>query len=292
MWLTLLLAMGDTASAIKAIKAATELEVGWPLNVLRTNNDREFTVKEFTAYCSDEGVQRHFSALYTTQQNEVVERWNQTILGMAHTLLKECGMPVRFGGEAVTTTVFLLNCAPTKALRGKTLFEAYHGRKPVVGFLKTFNYVGFIKNKRPGLKKLDDQSVPMVFIGYSEGAKAYRMLEPSTGASMFPAMSSSTRIEDGSRNQRQVMVTLWRNESTLSGTTLHSHRWTMSNGMCPRRARSHHPLGRQHRCQTRALHRRWSCRCSSLRHHLKMTRTDWMRSTMNPLFATGGWIAS
>jgi hypothetical protein len=84
-------------------------------------------------------------------------------------------------GEAVTTVVFLLNCAPTKALDGKTPFEANHGKKLAVGFLRTFGYLGFVKNKKPGLKKMDDRSAPMVFIGYSEGAKAYLMLEPNTG---------------------------------------------------------------------------------------------------------------
>jgi hypothetical protein len=84
-------------------------------------------------------------------------------------------------GEAVTTVVFLLNRVPTKALDGKTPFEAYHGKKLAVRFLRTFGCLGFVKNKKSGLKKLDDRSAPMVFIGYSEGAKAYRMLEPSTG---------------------------------------------------------------------------------------------------------------
>ena len=31
---------------------------------------------EFAAYCADEGIQRHFSAPYTPQQNGVVERRN------------------------------------------------------------------------------------------------------------------------------------------------------------------------------------------------------------------------
>jgi hypothetical protein len=89
-------------------------------------------------------------------------------------------MPARFWGEVVTTTVFLLNRAPTKALSGKTPFEAYHSHKSAVVFFKTFGWVSFIKNKHPGLKKLDDRSAPMVFIGYSEGAKAYQMLELDT----------------------------------------------------------------------------------------------------------------
>jgi hypothetical protein len=48
-------------------------------------------------------------------------------------------------------TVFLLNRAPTKALDDKTSFEAYHGHKPAVGFLKTFSCVGFINNKRSSM---------------------------------------------------------------------------------------------------------------------------------------------
>jgi hypothetical protein len=57
-------------------------------------------------------------------------------------------MPVHFWGEAVTTTVFLLNRAPTKSLDGKTPYEACHGQKPAVGFLKTFGCLGFTKHKR------------------------------------------------------------------------------------------------------------------------------------------------
>jgi len=46
------------------------------------------------------------------------------------------GMRARFWGEKVTTTVFILNRAPTMALKGKTPFKAWHGRKPSVSFLQ------------------------------------------------------------------------------------------------------------------------------------------------------------
>jgi transposase InsO family protein len=96
MWLTLLSAKGDAVLAIKAVKAAAELEVGRPLRVLKMDNGGEFTAKVFAEYCSNKGVQRHFSAPYTLQQNDVVEQWNQSVLGTARALLKERGMPVRF----------------------------------------------------------------------------------------------------------------------------------------------------------------------------------------------------
>jgi hypothetical protein len=89
-------------------------------------------------------------------------------------------MLARFWGEEMTTIVFLLNHALTKPLNDKMPFEACYSRKATVGFFKTFRCVVSNKNKRAWLKKLDDQSAPMVFIGYSEGAKVYQMLEPGT----------------------------------------------------------------------------------------------------------------
>jgi hypothetical protein len=40
------------------------------------------------SYYADEGVQRHYSAPYSPQQNSIVKRRNQTVVGMARALLK------------------------------------------------------------------------------------------------------------------------------------------------------------------------------------------------------------
>lgn len=56
--------------------------------VLRTDNGSEFTAVEFAAYCTDGGIQRHYSVPYTPQQNGVVERRNQTVVATARALLK------------------------------------------------------------------------------------------------------------------------------------------------------------------------------------------------------------
>jgi transposase InsO family protein len=74
------------------------VECSRKLCVLCTDNDNEFTVAEFASYCADEGVQRHYSTLYNPQQNDVVERRNQTIMGMTRVLLKQRGMLVVFWG--------------------------------------------------------------------------------------------------------------------------------------------------------------------------------------------------
>ena len=77
--------------------------------------------------------------------------------------------------------VFILHRAPTKALKGKMPFEAWHGRKSNVSFLRTFGCVGRVKNTKPHLDKLEDRSTPMVLLGYEEGTKAYRLFNPRRG---------------------------------------------------------------------------------------------------------------
>ncbi|WVZ58507.1 hypothetical protein U9M48_008778 [Paspalum notatum var. saurae] len=115
---------------------------------------------------------------YSPQQNGVVERRNQTMVGMARSMLKAKKMPSKFWGEAVSTAVFILSRAPTKSLKGMTPFEAWHGRKPDVAFMRTFRCIGHVKNVKLHLSKLEDRSTPMVFLGYEHGSKAYRLYHP------------------------------------------------------------------------------------------------------------------
>jgi hypothetical protein len=98
---------------------------------------------------------------------------------MARALLKQRGMPAVFWGEAVVTAVYILNRSPTKSLNGRTSYEAWHGRKPAVSHLRVFSCLAFTK-ELGHVSKLDDRSTPGVFIGYTEGSKAYRILDPVT----------------------------------------------------------------------------------------------------------------
>ena len=64
--------------------------------MLRTDRGGEFTFVEFAVYCADQGVVRHHTVSYTPQQNGVVERRNQTMVGMARWMMKAKKMPTEF----------------------------------------------------------------------------------------------------------------------------------------------------------------------------------------------------
>jgi hypothetical protein len=74
------------------------------------------------------------------------------------------------------TAVYILNLSPTKALNGRTSYEAWHGRKPTVSYLRVFGCIAFSKE----LDHIGNRSTPGVFIGYAEGSKAYHILDSGT----------------------------------------------------------------------------------------------------------------
>jgi transposase InsO family protein len=86
--LQLLTSKGEAAEAIKRFKAHAEAESGKKLHVLRTDRGGEFTSVELAAYCADQGLVCYHTAPYSPQQNGVVERRNQTVVGMARSLMK------------------------------------------------------------------------------------------------------------------------------------------------------------------------------------------------------------
>jgi hypothetical protein len=179
MWLVLLSRKDEAPAAIKRWQAGVEVETRVQLCVLCTDHGGEFTSTEFGEYCADRGVRRHLTAPYSPQQNGIVERRNQMVVGTARCLLKSKGVSNKFWGEAVTTAVHLLNCAPTKSVRGRTPYESWHGDKTAVSYFRTFGYIAHVKITRPLLQKLDDRSLRTVFIGYEHGqSKAWWVYDP------------------------------------------------------------------------------------------------------------------
>jgi hypothetical protein len=122
-------------------------------------------------------------------------------------------MPAVFWGEAVVTAVYILNRSPTKALNGRTLYEAWHGRKPMVSHLRVFGKeLGHIGN-------LDDRSTPGVFIGYAEGSNDYRILDSGTQRVRTTRDVVSTKGKDGRGTKRWTTARLRRTTTSPSSTS-------------------------------------------------------------------------
>jgi transposase InsO family protein len=180
MWLVVLTTMDEAAVAIKCFQAEAQTEARRPLRTLCMDRGDEFTSKDLAAHFADSGVKRYLTAPYAPQQNSIVERRNQTVVGMVRSMMKAKNLPGFFWGEAVTTAVYVLNRTFTRSVDGRTPYEACHGKKPAVEHLRVFGCIAHVKSALPFLRKLDDRSTPMIFIGYEPGSKAY--VQPSNQA--------------------------------------------------------------------------------------------------------------
>lgn len=109
-----------------------------------------------------------------------MERKNRTIIEMARGLLKSGELPVKFWAEAVSTAIHLINQSPTQALHNKTPYEAWHGVKPNVSYLKVFRSIAFDLIPSHKHQKLNDKSKRCVFVGYYPETKACKLFDPIT----------------------------------------------------------------------------------------------------------------
>jgi hypothetical protein len=177
-WVTVIPFKDRAMAVIKDIQAQAEGESGLKLKALCTYRGGEFTAIEFTNYCAAEGVHHQHMTPYIPQQNGVIERQNGMVVATARSMLKAKSLSGWFWGEVVNVIMYVLNMCPTKSIDGMTLFEAWHGRKPTMHHLRTFECIVYVQNTTPHLKKMEDHGRKMIFVGYKSGSKAYRAYDP------------------------------------------------------------------------------------------------------------------
>jgi hypothetical protein len=146
--------------------------------MLRTDNDGEYTSKEFVAFCKSIGIRRELTIPHNPQQNGVVERKNGSIEETIKSLLNDQGLSMFLWGEATMTTICVQNRSPHRILKYMTPEEAFSVKKPNVENLRIFGcpvYSHIPKDKRNKLEPLGKKGI---FVGYSDSSKAYRIYIP------------------------------------------------------------------------------------------------------------------
>lgn len=179
-WVSMLKSKDQALNAFKEFKCKVEKEFDLKIKCVRSDRGGEFMSHEFKVFCDCEGIKRQLTTPYTPQHNGMVERRNKTVLNMTRSLLKAMCLPQELWAEAVRHSIYLLNRLPTRALDDCTPYEKLKGRKPQLAHLRVFGCTAHVKTTQPGQKKLDDRSVPMIYLGPEEGTKGQRLYNPVT----------------------------------------------------------------------------------------------------------------
>ena len=147
---------------------------------LRTDNGGEYTSTEFESYLKKEGIEHQYTIPKTPEQNGVSERMNRTLVEAVRSMLADSTLLHRFWAEALSTAAYLINRSPTKALDGKTPFQAWYGKKPNVYHLRVFGCSAYIHIPKDERKKLNPKAKKCTFLGYGTSRKGYRLYNLKT----------------------------------------------------------------------------------------------------------------
>jgi len=145
------------------------------IQVIRSNNGKEYASLEFKLYCEDVGIEHQLTASYTPEQNGVSERKNGYIMEMVRCMLYLKDLPKIFWAKAANTTIFLHNRLPIKILEENTSFEAWYNYKPSLSFLKKICSICFVHVPQIKRDKLDKKVIPGIFVGYIFVFKAHKV---------------------------------------------------------------------------------------------------------------------
>jgi len=120
----------EAFEAYQQFEAWSENQLKVPIHVLHSDQGGEYLGKEFMAYLKSKGTVQKLMVHHTPQHNGVAERCNCTIVKHVQALLHASGLPKNLWGEAAQHIIWLMNHMLTKAVQGKTPYEAVLGVKP------------------------------------------------------------------------------------------------------------------------------------------------------------------
>ncbi|CAA7269926.1 unnamed protein product [Cyclocybe aegerita] len=120
----------DTFAKYREYEAWCDAQLGARVKVLHSDRGGEYTGKEFVVHLKARSMARKQTVHDTPAQNGVAERRNRIIMERVRALLHSSGLPKFLWGEAARHVVWLLNRTSTKAVDGKTPYEAAFGKKP------------------------------------------------------------------------------------------------------------------------------------------------------------------
>jgi hypothetical protein len=149
----------------------------WP-KWIRFDNGTELVNDKVKTWAASKGIEIEVTAPYSPSQHGVAERFNRTLLELARAMLIAKDLPPFLWDEAVAYANYLRNRAPTRALEGKTPYEAWNNHKPNVSHLREFGCDVWVLDETKNLSKLKPRSKKMIFVGFNEGSKSIRYYDP------------------------------------------------------------------------------------------------------------------
>jgi hypothetical protein len=171
--LYLLRTKDEAFEAYQKFEAWSGNQLEAPIRVLHSDRGGEYLGKEFTAYLKSKGTVQKLTVHHTPQHNGIAERRNRTIVERIRALLHASGLPKNLWGEAACHVIWLMNRTSTKAVQGRTPYEAALGEKPNLGGVREWGEKCWIRVEKGN--KLGGRVREGQWVGVDDESKGARI---------------------------------------------------------------------------------------------------------------------
>nr|GEV43748.1 hypothetical protein [Tanacetum cinerariifolium] len=138
----------DDKTKKEAKGKSLENQLSLKVKVIRSDNGTEFKNHELNQFCGIKGIKREFSVPRTSQQNDIAERKNRTLIEAARTMLADSLLPIPFWAKAVNTACKFDGKVDEGFLVGYSVsskaFRVFNSRTHIV---QETLHVNFLENK-------------------------------------------------------------------------------------------------------------------------------------------------
>lgn len=170
----------EIVDGLKKIITKAKLETGNDVLSVVSDNGTEYLNSRLKIFLDERGINHTTSAVYTPQQNGLVERDIRTVSEASRTIRIKANLPKEFWAEAVNTSIYTLNRVINSRNKEKTPFELWHNRKPSLNNLHTFGEMAYVLKPENTKDKLDPKGNRLIFTGYTDIFNTFRFIDPET----------------------------------------------------------------------------------------------------------------
>ncbi|KAL3520400.1 hypothetical protein ACH5RR_018549 [Cinchona calisaya] len=191
-WVYLLRDKFEVKDIFRSFYTMVEIQFQEKIRIFRSDNGREYFNEILGDFFLEKGIVHQRSCLDSPQQNGIAERKNRHLLEVTRALLFTNNVPKYLWGEALLTTIYLINRMPSKVLNFQSLPSVFDATFPTSRLtnnlpLRVFGCGAFIHLPDQTRGKLDPRARKCVFVGYAPNQKGYKCYDPST-KKMFVTM--------------------------------------------------------------------------------------------------------
>ena len=167
----------ETQSLLKIFFSWIKTRFHYEVKAFQSDNGTEFI--SMRSFFNDHGISFQHSCTNTPQQNGVVERKHRHLLNVGRALRFQANLPLKFWGESIQTSCYLINRLPTPLLSHKSPYEILYKKPPIYSHIRVFGCLCYATNLTP-MHKFDIRARRCIFFGYPLGQKGNQVYDFDT----------------------------------------------------------------------------------------------------------------